>query len=355
MKKFITLCAFLISLNAFSQITITNADMPVANDTVRLSTTFDQWSIDPTLTGANYTWDYSFLTETTQELDTFFAVTTTPFAYQFFFNNQILYPSHKASFATRGIDFDLFGVVTMTNVFDFFKVDAGQYSNVGFGANINGIPASVRSIPVDTIFKFPLDYTDTYTSHGEWIMSIPNTFTYGQRKVRDVNVEGWGTLITPLGTFQTLKVKMDIDIIDTLSVDSLSINFSFPRPTATEYHWLANGYNVPLLQINTSFGNITTIKYQDSLRTNLGIPEEESLNIITYPNPTSDYLVVQSDGKYFFDLIELYDMNGKLVLSQIGNNTFINILNVNHLANGMYNLVTTSEKSVSTKKITVSR
>ena len=66
-------------------------------------------------------------------------------------------------------------------------------------------------------------------------------------------------------------------------------------------------------------------------------------------------MVVQSDGKYFFDLIELYDMNGKLVLSQIGNKTFITILNVNHLTVGMYNLVTTSEKSVSTKKITVSR
>lgn len=353
--KFITFLALFITVNSYSQITITNTDMPVANDTVRWSTTFDQWGIDATETGANYVWDYSFLTETGQELDTFFAVTTTPFPYQFYFNNMILYPTHKANFATRGTDFDLFGTITMTKVFDFFKVDAGQFSNVGFGANINGLPASVRSIPVDTIYKFPLDYTDSFTSHGEWIMSIPNTFTYGQRKVRAVSVEGWGTLTTPLGTFQTLKVKMDIDIVDTLSVDSLGINFSFPRPTSTEYHWLANGYNVPLLQINTSFGIITTIKYQDSLRSTLGVNEIETSNIIAYPNPCTDYLVVQSDGKYFFDVIELFDMNGKLVLSQAGNKTFINILNVNQLAAGIYNLVTTSEKSVSTKKITISR
>lgn len=353
--KFITFLALFIGVNSYSQITITNADMPAVNDTVRWSTTFDQWGIDATETGANYVWDYSFLTETGQDLDTFFTVSSTPFAYQFYFNNIVLYPTHKANFATRGQGFDLFGVVTMTNVYDFFKVDAGQFSNVGFGSNINGIPASVRSIPVDTIYKFPLDYSDAFTSHGEWLMSIPNTFTYGQRKVRNVNVEGWGTLITPLGTFQTLKVKMDLDIVDTLSVDSLGINLSFPRPTATEYHWLANGFNVPLLQINTSFGIITTIKYQDSLRTNVGINEEEVTNIVAYPNPATDYLVVQSDGKYFFDQIELFDMNGKLVLSQKGNNSFINILNVNQIASGMYNLVTTSEKSVSSKKITISR
>jgi hypothetical protein len=355
MKKFITLLAFLISLNAFSQITITDADMPVANDTVRWSITFDQWSIDPTETGANFTWDYSFLTETTQDLDTFFAVSSTPPLYQFYFNNIVLYPANKASFATKGMEFDLFGTVTMTNVYDYFKVDAGQYSNVGFGSNINGLPASVRSIPVDTIFEFPLDYTDAYISHGEWILSIPNTFAYGQRKARDVNVEGWGTLITPKGTFQVLKVKMDIDITDTISIDSLSINFSFPRPTTTEYHWLANGYNVPLLQINTSFGAITEIKYQDSARINLGISELEKSKMVVYPNPSSDYLVVQSEGEIIFQNIELYDLNGKLVLNQKANNTFINVIPVNHLPAGIYTIISSSSNSVATAQVTITR
>jgi len=355
MKKFITLFTFFTSMNVYSQITITDADMPAANDTVRWSNTFDQWSIDATETGANYTWDFSFLTETTQELDTFFAVSSTPFTYQFYFNNMILYPAHKANFATRGQDFDLFGTISMSNVFDFFKVDAGQFSNVGFGSNINGIPASVRSIPVDTIYKFPLDYSDAYTSHGEWIMSIPNTFTYGQRKVRDVNVEGWGTLITPLGTFQALKVKMDLDIVDTLSVDSLGINFSFPRPTATEYHWLANGYNAPLLQINTSFGIITSIKYQDSLRINVGIEENDLANFSVYPNPATNYLVVQSEGKDLPTYLELFDLNGKLVLRQEANNTFINVLNVNELVSGIYTLVIASDKNIAHKKISISK
>jgi hypothetical protein len=186
-------------------------------------------------------------------------------------------------------------------------------------------------------------------------MNIPNTFTYGQRKVRNVNVEGWGTLITPLGTFQTLKVKMDIDIVDTLAIDSLGVNLSFPRPTATEYHWLANGYNVPLLQINTSFGIITTIKYQDSLRVNLGIGENEMMEVSVYPNPSSEYLMVQSDGNIAFEFLELYDMNGKSVYSQKGNRTFLNVIPVSSLSNGLYTLVITSEKSVSRKKIIISR
>lgn len=338
-----------------AQITITSSDMPLVNDTVRWSTTVDQWSIDPTETGANYTWDYSFLTALGQELDTFFSVMITPLPYQYFFNNQILYPAHKASFATRGQDFDLFGTITMTKVFDYFKVDAGQYSNVGFGANINGLPASVRNIPVDTIYKFPLNYQDNYTSHGEWVMSIPNTFTYGQSKVRNVNVEGWGTLITPLGTFQALKVKMDIDIIDTLSVDSLGVNFSFPRPTSTEYHWLANGYRAPLLSITTSFGIITGIQYQDSVRSVLGVDESEMVNFDVYPNPSSDYFFVTTQGNKLANKLELYDLNGKLISSQSGNSTFINILSVSELPNGIYTLIISGDQFVSRKKICISR
>lgn len=354
MKKFII--SFLIFLPSvlIAQITITDSDMPVANDTVRWSTTFDQWSIDATETGANYTWDYSFLTETSQELDTFFTVSSTPFAYQLFFNNQFMYPDHKASFATRGQDFDLFGTITMTNVFDYFKVASDQFSNVGFGANINGLPASIRNIPVDTIYKFPLNYQDIYTSSSEWIMSVPNTFTYGQSKHRSVEVEGWGTLISPLGTFPVVKIKMDVEITDTMSIDSLGINFSFPRPVSTEYHWLTNGYRQPLLTITTSFNIITGIKYQDSLQVSPASISENSTNeVYVYPNPGNDYIFISSENGDFANEFQIFDINGKLVKTQKGNGLFLNAVSVTGLPSGLYTLVSVFKKDLVRTKITV--
>lgn len=356
MKKFIASLFVLFIVNGYSQITITTNDMPDANDTVRLSNTVDSWGIDPTLTGANYLWDYSFLEPLTQQIDTFFTVASTPFAYQFYFNNQILYPAHKASYARPGMEFDLFGMITMTDVFNYFKNESSRYSEVGFGSNINGIPASTRNIPIDTIYKFPLNFSDNYTSHSEWLLNIPNLAAYGQSKDRLADVEGWGTLMTPFGTFQTLKVKMEIDITDTLNIDSLGINFSFPRPTTTEYHWLAPGMKIPVLQINTVAGIITTIQYQDSIRYNLLATNEiDLLQPLIYPNPAIDEIIVNTDGKAKIEKIEVYDINGKLLLVQSGFNLPLAKLNVAGLPNGTYILSITSSKGIHQSKITIAR
>lgn len=356
MKKFITTLVVLTSISSFAQITITDADMPSTNDTVRLSNTIDSWGIDPTETGANYLWDYSFLEPLTQTLDTFFAVTTTPFAYQFYFNNQILYPAHKATFARPGTEFDLFGTITMTEVFDYFKVETDRFSNVGFGSKINGIPASTRNIPIDTIYKFPLNYSDVYDSESEWLLNIPSVAAYGQSKYRTADVEGWGTLVTPFGTFQTLKVKMDISITDTMSIDSLGVNFSFPRPVATEYHWLAAGMKVPVLQINSTGGFVTSIVYQDSIRYGLlGELEQELEEPSIYPNPASERIYINSNGNYLIQSLKVIDLNGKLFINENSFNLPLATIDISNLANGIYLIELNTDKGIVHSKFTITR
>lgn len=355
MQKFITVLLIGFSLSVSAQVTITSSDMPAANDTIRWSNTFDQWGIDATETGANYFWDFGFLTANSQTLDTCFAVTTTPFPYQFFFNNQLLYPAHKATYAMRGADFDLFGIFSMTEVFNYYKVNSGEFANVGFGANINGIPASIRNEPVDSIYAFPLNYLDSLRSNGNWVMEVPNTFTYGQSTDRYMEVIGWGTLITPLDTFQTLKIKMDITITDTLAIDSLGINFSFPRPMVTEYHWLSPGRNFPLLQINTSFGIITAIKYQDSLRSLVGVEETTLTAPLIYPNPANDRIFINTEMNSLIESVSVYDMAGKQVLYQYCAESPMAILNVDGLSNGIYLLVGNTDKGIFRSKFNISR
>ena len=121
MKKIITLFALSLAfVCSHAQISITNADMPMVDDTFRLSTAFDAQGLDPALTGANYSWDFSTLVPSAQRIDTFFSVASTPFAYQLFFNNPFS-PQYYSSYATRGLEFSVPQVVSFTEVMNYIK------------------------------------------------------------------------------------------------------------------------------------------------------------------------------------------------------------------------------------------
>ncbi len=156
--------AIIMPLFAEAQITIGLPDMPSAGDTVRYRTTAAT-GLDPAPTEAGFIWDFSMLSPDLEGADTCVTVASTPLPYQFYFNNPFLYPQHQAQFAVRGQAFN-FQVLSVTNVFEYFKKDALGFRNVGFGANVNGVPTSTRRIPVDWIYPFPLNYGDMERFHA---------------------------------------------------------------------------------------------------------------------------------------------------------------------------------------------
>jgi hypothetical protein len=106
-------------------------------------------------------------------------------------------------------------------------------------------------------------------------------------------VDGWGTLTTPYGEFQTLRVKTEIEEYDSLYSDSLGIGMPVTR-NIIEYKWLANGYPEPMLQV-TEEGFIVNASYIDSVRSNfLSVPDltRSKFDFTVYPNPCSDYLSI---------------------------------------------------------------
>jgi hypothetical protein len=354
MKKILSAFVVLLSGTLSAQITITSTDMPSLGDTVRLSTTFDQWSIDPTLTGSNYTWDFSYLVPQSQSFDTFKSVTSTPFAYQYFFNNQIQYPDHKANYAVRGEDFGVPGYFEMTEVYNFYKNNNDQYKHVGFGAKMNGIPMSVRNIPIDTIYQFPLTDPGAYTSFSSYELEVPGTFYYRQRKWVTAETDGYGTVITPLGSFQAVRVKLLIDIEDSIYVDGFGFGFTTNRPQETQYHWLANGESVPVLQINEINGNITTIIYKDLPASFNDVNEETSENNFQlFPNPASDFITISSadlNGR-----IEIFGYDGKLIRTYDVNNTSSKMLYTGDLPSGIYMIRYSNNGNVLSKRFVISR
>lgn len=348
--------ALVISVPSYSQITITNADMPSLNDTVRTSNTIDQWSIDVNQTGSNFNWDFSFLTALSQNLDTFKSVTSTPFVYQLFFNNVFLYPNHKADYAVRGDEFDLFGIITVTNVFNFYKNGNDKYKNVGFGANINGLPASVRNNPIDTVYSFPLTAGGSYTSYSEFEINLPGTFYLQERKtVSSAVVDGYGVVTIPMGSYPCIRVKMVIDISDSIYIDAFGFGITVPRPTEVQYHWLAAGMLVPVLQINQTLGVTTNIRYQDVYIPNVSVPEISNQNLQLYPNPANAFFILENPGIEDSE-IQILDLNGKLVLTQNAKKEIEKIIvNTQELAEGIYVVKVIGKNSVFSNKMVIVR
>ena len=97
---------------------------------------------------------------------------------------------------------------------------------VGFGANINGLPASVRYDTIETIFNFPLSYGNADSSRAYYLASVPSLGTYGQW-IRAYEVDGWGSLQTPFQTYDVIRIRTTIKQKDTLYVDQFQFGTAF--------------------------------------------------------------------------------------------------------------------------------
>lgn len=320
----IGMCLLITGIHASAQITITSADMPQPGNMILTSSATDTWNIDPTVTGINEVWDFSFLTPDFQEIDTFYSVSSTPFAYQFFFNNTILYPDYFSQHAlkpiTNGAGGPGGGPVTIQDAYNYFKVESGAYIQTGFGANINGIPTSQQYGDRDFIYRFPMDYGDADTGFASFLISVPTLGAFGQDIDRVNEVDGWGTLITPFGSFQTLRIKTTLNIADTFFVAQFGFGSTFVRDPAYEYKWLALGSGTPLLQIDDfgggggPGGNPLNITYQDSVRIITNLAEPLSAQLDLYPNPVQDHLDIVLEGQNLQKYkASLYDLQGRLL------------------------------------------
>jgi hypothetical protein len=304
-RGFLTLLLSASFFCAKAQIIITNTDMPSSGDQAILDNATPPQGLDISLTGPNFTWDFSGVTANSTDTTDFVSVGSTPFAYQFFFNNVILYPNNKADVATAGIDFPIPQQVpiSITDVINYYRKPSGDYSQVGFGANISGIPSSVQYDPVDRILKFPAEFGNVDSSRFQWLISIPTIGAYGQDKWRYNHVDGWGTLVLPNGaSYQTLRVESRLTGIDTFYLDAFSFGLGF-ESTSYEYRWYAPNESAPVLQINASetFGNLTvnsfTYKHVDATAQSVKpYADNFALNSLS-PNPVKDLAQIQFQNK----------------------------------------------------------
>jgi hypothetical protein len=318
MKTILTLTSIFTVSALTAQITITQNDMPSQGDTLRVSYAASTANVNHTLTGANFLWDFSALTPTAQQVFEFATPTALPFNFTATYG--VLNPSPDS---LPGI-----GAVP-TNFVDYFKNGSSGYRQVG--SSFDYAPIGSFSIPIiysssDYVYEFPLNFGDIDSSDAAYSFQLPNLIYLGQDRHRETTVDGWGTLITPFGTFQTLRLRSVVDATDTIAFDSLGVGFTTPRPQLIEYKWLAQGGKIPVLEVEAQVfaanETVTNVIYRDSARANVfqvGITEQlsNSTNAVLYPNPCADNAALiwnqQSSSRI---TISITDMQGRVAAVQ---------------------------------------
>lgn len=303
-----------------AQITITNQDMPSVGSIYPVSIGQITPAIDPIPTGAGFTWDFSMLQPVSQEVDTFLSVSSTGTTYAFYFAD-VSFNSNRSNLAIKGGTLPTIpGLpISISDVFSFYHKSTQEFKQTGYGATINGIGVPVGFDNKDRIYNFPLDFGDTDSCFSDFEISLSGLGYYGHEQTRLSEVDGWGTLITPYGTFDVLRVRSEIEAWDTVFADTLGFGFGFTQPTTVEYKWLGSSQGIPLLQINTTVsgmtGNetVTSIRYRDNLLSGLASLLTNT-GMALYPNPSQGFLFSRFELSHTMRVsLRLLSLDGRLV------------------------------------------
>lgn len=288
-KTILTSVTALAFLTSAAQITITQLDMPLTADTIRVSVAGSIGNINPELTDTNYTWDYSTLIPDSQRVESFVACSSTPYPF-FSFNSTYGSPN----FNPDPIPFIIFGLTTSSE-YNFYRKSSTKYEQTGFGVTVASIPAPIFYTQRDVIYAFPLNYGNKDSAQAAYNISIPNTGYYGRTIDRKNESDGWGTLITPKGTFQVLRLKSTLTITDTIHIDSLNFGIAFTRPTQYEFKYLGQNSKIPLLQVNATdlfgFTVVTGAIWQDDMYNEL---RATTASVKTCPNASEGTLTASA-------------------------------------------------------------
>ncbi|MBM3919475.1 MAG: T9SS type A sorting domain-containing protein [Sphingomonadales bacterium] len=292
-------------LETHAQITLTRDQLPRAGDSAQIMNA--RLTLPGTryaATGPGSNWDFSDLQPLTPDLVWYRPGIQTPY---FLFLN---------AFGTKVQDSLNLVVVSLQNVFEFYNVNNSRWAAVGRGFTVSGIPIPSFYTDNDEIFFFPLTYGRKDSSTFAYKIGIPTVGEYASRGGRVTQVDGWGSITTPQGTFECLRIKSTLRILDSLTFQGNTIGV--PLRTEIEYYWLSREERIPILKVRgTSFFglfNPTLVQYRFTPKGGVPPPDVPVADgdFLLYPNPTDRMLYVAVGRLDQIRRLQLMDQLGRV-------------------------------------------
>lgn len=330
MRKVFTLAFSLMAYASISQtpITLNRSDFPcpstascgLPDSVMYTNVPIAGNSIDVSITGASQSWSMVPLTGGTTAYQNFYPMSATPLVFQLVFLS--------CDYAQPLLGNTAVGALPVTDAYEYYNYAGTSSSRLeikGFGAYVT-IPGTTTPVPLpaiysspDVVYQFPITFGNTDSSVSGYEVTIPLggiigdvTFKRNQKRVNVV--DGWGSIVTPAGNFDVLRVKSSIDRVDSLITALAPIGFP-SKPI--EHKWLGKTKKIPVFQTNgtdlagTFTPNLITFWGQAASGLN---QVNESGNALIYPNPTDGNSTIQYELKQVSDVdILILDMQGKMV------------------------------------------
>ncbi|MBI5538635.1 MAG: T9SS type A sorting domain-containing protein [Bacteroidia bacterium] len=347
MKVFLAVIMFISFNNILnSQIILTVDDLPKSGD-VQVSARIDSLedlTLSPGNSGANIIWDFSTLHYFVSYLDNSFDSTSwlqssaTPESYSFpladLAQTTNCYLNHN--WQTH--------VVTLVCYHNYLIKDA-------LGLHLYG-----TTYPQSHLFQqyrnvFPLiKFGDTSISFSKEVIqnSIDSVYV---RFVADTSIaDGWGTVITPVGSYDALRVFTSETVFDSLYVNGLGQEIQHQAGNYY-YRWFTKDMGYPVFQISKGIlekqQGYQVTHFAKYLRRDVNVPEnlitEQQITVV--PNPFSIEAKISLgnnvSGKYS---IVVYDITSKECLRLTNVNGDELTINKGNLKNGLYYFQLINEK-----------
>ncbi|MCD6065587.1 MAG: hypothetical protein K0S33_413 [Bacteroidetes bacterium] len=345
MKKRLLL---LLTISGFyganAQITITQADIALPGNTMYrgIDTTFTENPIGPA--GSNVIWDFSGLLDDQADTVYFVDPATLPNGGQF--------PS-----ANLGIIITGQGTAYAIN-------DAASLRIIGQEANFQGQNIAASTNPAELITKFPATFISNWTNNPVTASpAIPIAIFPGFdsarvtiSKSKNVIVDAWGSLTTPMGTFNVIRQKEDVTTDQDVEAHSSFLGWNSVQNTSEHiisYYYWANGIGFPVMQADSLDDGTVNVTWL--IMPPVGIKEATAKqDARVFPNPANESVYIMLDENNGVT-IAVYDVQGKLV-QQTEAKGAIAQLNTIDLEKGLYTYKVSSSKGlVSTGKFVIAR
>lgn len=338
-------------LHTSAQIIITNTNLPNSGDTIRYSIAALSSVGDYTSTGVNYIWKFDTLRPIRQGRRDF--TNNTP--YLMFFGP--LKFGEKIADTIVSQNIPGFGNVTITDFYQFYRNLPSVFDVEGAGLKINNIPVPSFYSDKDELYLLPLSYgqKDSTTFKFSTATSTAIPIVYKKTGYRITKVDGWGTISTPYGTFNCLRV-----VTTQYSKDTIIFNSSFgPIPIGYNnyqraYQWLSPSEKIPILEVNGNIDNTgkflpTLVRYRDSYKV-VGINKiKNSSNnrLSAFPNPSTGLFKIENIFNTNNIRICIYNASGQNVLTINESIDFTDEIEIDasSLPNGNYTCIIYADNS----------
>ena len=320
----------LSSKNNTAQITITDIHVVQSGrQVIQGQDSLPSSAMQPGLPGSNMTWDFSGLALHTEDTLNFVNTEWTPYEAE-----------HPTSNLAARMGDDMYMYLHKSSAGLFIQGISGDLLNTG-------TPIHVQTTPNETIVEFPLSYLNDYTStsgqdltiDGSLISPLIDSLRVKTSRIKIVTVDAWGTLTTPMGTFDALRLNQTIQDID--SIWSLSFGiwslFDNSKSSSKNYTWWTNdaaaGFPLVEMEYDTVSGNPTSVTYLKSTPT-IGIQEAPETQVAVYPNPAKDRIGFSFKNDESFE-IQLFSAAGQKIDLIRANDSFIQV-DISNFSSGVY-------------------